>query len=78
MEQQFPVRARDVNTVRNTLERLVAKSRIERTKQGRTVYYTLQQQTGSAGQEADTTPSPAGQVAGTSAGEESEKVLAQA
>lgn len=72
------MRARDVNTVRNTLERLVAKSRIERTKQGRTVYYTLQQQTGSAGQEADTTPSPAGQVAGTSAGEESEKVLAQA
>ncbi|MFI8242542.1 hypothetical protein ACIF83_35690 [Streptomyces sp. NPDC085866] len=78
LEQQFPERARDVNTVRNTLERLVAKSSIERARQGRTVYYTLQQQSGSAEQEADTTPSPAGQMAGTSAVEESEKSVAQA
>ncbi|MEU9987816.1 hypothetical protein AB0E10_13635 [Streptomyces sp. NPDC048045] len=67
LEKAFPERARDINTVRNTLERLVAKSRIERTKQGSTVYYTVPQQSGAGMQEADTTP----------AGEESETVAAQ-
>ncbi|MFF7753299.1 hypothetical protein ACFZCP_29615 [Streptomyces sp. NPDC007971] len=67
LEKAFPERARDINTVRNTLERLVAKSRIERTKQGSTVYYTVLQQSGAGMQEADTTP----------AGEESETVAAQ-
>ncbi|MEU4173233.1 hypothetical protein AB0F46_41125 [Streptomyces sp. NPDC026665] len=40
LERTHPERARDVNTVRNTLERLVAKTQAERSKQGSTVYYT--------------------------------------
>ncbi|MFI5689568.1 BlaI/MecI/CopY family transcriptional regulator [Streptomyces sp. NPDC051636] len=70
LEQTFPERARDINTVRNTLERLVAKSRVERTKQGSTVYYTALQQAGAA----DTTASAAAESADTPASEEGEKV----
>ncbi|MFF4014930.1 hypothetical protein [Streptomyces sp. NPDC001843] len=40
LEERHPERARDVNVVRNTLERLVAKSVIERARQKRTVLYT--------------------------------------
>lgn len=40
LEHHFPQRARNVKIVRNTLENLLAKSRIERTKQGSTVYYS--------------------------------------
>ncbi|MGW2637110.1 hypothetical protein [Streptomyces sp. NPDC001348] len=40
LEERHPDRARDVNVVRNTLERLVAKSVIERARQKRTVLYT--------------------------------------
>ncbi|MFJ9818659.1 hypothetical protein ACIRU3_26070 [Streptomyces sp. NPDC101151] len=69
LEKAFPARARDVNTVRNTLERLVAKSRIERAKQGSTVYYSVPQESQDGAQETDTT---------TPAGEESEKVPAGA
>ncbi|MFF8431738.1 hypothetical protein ACF07Y_42765 [Streptomyces sp. NPDC016566] len=78
LEQQFPERARDINNVRNTLERLVAQSLIERSKQGSTVYYTALQHPGAVAQDADSTGSPASQAAGTPAGEESEKVPAQA
>ncbi|MFE2103626.1 BlaI/MecI/CopY family transcriptional regulator [Streptomyces sp. NPDC059468] len=74
LEQAFPERARDINTVRNTLERLVAKSRVERTKQGSTVYYTAVQQAGAAAQKADTTASAAAESAGSPASDEAEKV----
>lgn len=77
LEQEVPMRARGINTVRNTLERLVAKSRVERTKQGSTVYYTmLQRPSGAVAMEADTAPLSA-ESAGTPAGEESEKAAAQ-
>nr|WP_237522330.1 BlaI/MecI/CopY family transcriptional regulator [Streptomyces sp. SID1328] len=69
LEEAFPERARDINTVRNTLERIVAKSRVERTKQGSTVYYTALQQDGAAAPEADTTAS----AADTPANEEAAK-----
>ncbi|MGW7410670.1 DDE-type integrase/transposase/recombinase, partial [Streptomyces sp. NPDC054833] len=39
LEREFPERARNTNVVRNTLERLVAKSAVERTKQKSTVLY---------------------------------------
>ncbi|TKS96277.1 BlaI/MecI/CopY family transcriptional regulator [Streptomyces lasalocidi] len=41
LEQEHPERAREVNTVRNTLERLVAKSLVDRMKQKNTVLYTV-------------------------------------
>ncbi len=41
LAQAYPERARNATTVRNTLERLVAKSRIERRKQKNTVLYTV-------------------------------------
>ncbi|MFF7976612.1 BlaI/MecI/CopY family transcriptional regulator [Streptomyces sp. NPDC007905] len=72
LEQTFPERARDINTVRNTLERLVAKSRVERTKQGSTVYYTALQQAGA--EKADTTASAAAEAADIPASEEGVKV----
>ncbi|MEU6807729.1 hypothetical protein ABZ920_01625 [Streptomyces sp. NPDC046831] len=40
LERRYPERARAVTIVRNTLERLVAKSEIERTRQKRTVLYS--------------------------------------
>ncbi|MGW1894030.1 hypothetical protein ACWCP6_27830 [Streptomyces sp. NPDC002004] len=65
LEKAFPARARDVNTVRNTLERLVAKSRIERSKQGSTVYYSVPQ------------PQSQADAQEKRVGEESEKVPTQ-
>ncbi|MFC9287501.1 hypothetical protein ACFT0E_12605, partial [Streptomyces sp. NPDC057052] len=40
LEEQHPEWVRDINVVHSVLERLVAKSRIERTKQKETVLYT--------------------------------------
>ncbi|MGV9253611.1 hypothetical protein [Streptomyces sp. NPDC003697] len=40
LERRYPERARNVTIVRNTLERLVAKGEIERTRQKRTVLYS--------------------------------------
>ncbi|MEU3297144.1 hypothetical protein ABZ722_32995 [Streptomyces longwoodensis] len=67
LEEQYPERARDINTVRSTLERLVAKSRIERTKQKHTVLYTTVDSSAEASPDA-----------GTTGPEEGEKVSAQA
>ncbi|WP_331747948.1 hypothetical protein OIA45_45735 (plasmid) [Streptomyces chartreusis] len=41
LAREYPDRARDANNVRNALEALVAKSLIERTKQKKTVHYTV-------------------------------------
>ncbi|MFJ9729379.1 hypothetical protein ACIRP3_42250 [Streptomyces sp. NPDC101209] len=41
LERAYPERARNTTIVRNTLERLVAKSRVERRKQKHNVLYTL-------------------------------------
>ncbi|MFJ7969010.1 hypothetical protein [Streptomyces sp. NPDC096324] len=57
LEQEHPERVRDVNTVRNTVERLVAKSFAERSKQGSTVYYTSTQNAGRGAAETDAAPS---------------------
>lgn len=74
LEKEFPERARDTNTVRNTLERLVAKSRIERAKQGKTVFYTgLRPEAEKTGAEL-----PGTEAADTSASEELDEVPAQA
>ncbi|MGW9499002.1 hypothetical protein ACWG5P_32400 [Streptomyces prasinus] len=72
LEREYPERARDINTVRSTLERLVAKSRIERTKQKNTVLYTAV--TESAADDAAAEASPRTETAGA---EKTEKVSAQ-
>ncbi|MEU6070656.1 hypothetical protein ABZ864_41005 [Streptomyces sp. NPDC047082] len=69
LEKEYPERARNTNVVRNTLERLVAKSAVQRTKQKSTVLY------------ASHGPAAADSTTGGSspaAGEEDEKALAQA
>ncbi|MEV0693884.1 hypothetical protein [Streptomyces sp. NPDC050388] len=75
LEQEHPERARDINTVRNTLERLVAKSRIERTKQKNTVLYTAVTEPVPAADDAAAEASPTTETAGAA---ETEKVPAQA
>ncbi|WP_055593225.1 BlaI/MecI/CopY family transcriptional regulator [Streptomyces hirsutus] len=75
LEREYPERARDINTVRNTLERLVAKSRIERTKQKNTVLYTAVTESAPAADDAAAEASPTTETAGA---EETEKVPAQA
>ncbi|MCF3134767.1 hypothetical protein [Streptomyces olivochromogenes] len=69
LEQEYPERARNTTIVRNTLERLVAKSAVERTKQKSTVLYTSD---GPAAADSTTAGSA------PAAGEEDEKALAQA
>ncbi|MFD6327464.1 BlaI/MecI/CopY family transcriptional regulator [Streptomyces sp. NPDC058442] len=75
LEREYPERARDINTVRSTLERLVAKSRIERTKQKNTVLYTAVTESAPAADNAAAEASPRTETAGA---EETEKVSAQA
>ncbi|CAL9664015.1 hypothetical protein SUDANB15_07102 [Streptomyces sp. enrichment culture] len=80
LEREHPERARDINTVRNTLERLVAKGHIERTKRKNAVLYTV---AGSAPAADDTDDaaaqaSPATGTAGAEETENTEKVPAQA
>ncbi|MFC1232289.1 MULTISPECIES: BlaI/MecI/CopY family transcriptional regulator [Streptomyces] len=74
LDREYPERARDINTVRSTLERLVAKSRIERTKQKNTVLYTAVTESAPAADDAAAEASPAAETAGA---EETEKVSAQ-
>ncbi|GAB2463139.1 hypothetical protein GCM10027162_67310 [Streptomyces incanus] len=75
LEREYPERARDVNTVRNTLERLVAKSRIERMKQKNTVLYTAVAESAPAAKDTAMEASPAAETAGV---EEDGKAPAQA
>ncbi|PWI06701.1 hypothetical protein DIZ27_31805 [Streptomyces sp. NWU339] len=75
LEREYPERARDINTVRNTLERLVAKSRIERTKQKHTVLYTAATEPAPAADDAAAEASPAAETAGAA---ETAKMPAQA
>lgn len=77
LEREYPERARDINTVRNTLERLVAKSRIERSKQKNTVLYTVVE-AAPAADGAAVKASPAAETAGAEKAENTEKVPAQA
>ncbi|MER5844443.1 BlaI/MecI/CopY family transcriptional regulator [Streptomyces prasinus] len=74
LDREYPERARDINTVRSTLERLVAKSRIERTKQKNTVLYTAVTESAPAADDAAAEASPAAE---TASAEETEKVSAQ-
>ncbi|MGW3152597.1 hypothetical protein ACWDG1_50270, partial [Streptomyces sp. NPDC001177] len=69
LEKAYPERARNSTIVRNTLERLVAKSAVERTKQKSTVLYASH---GPAAADSTTAGSP------PAASEEDEKALAQA
>ncbi|MEU6071917.1 hypothetical protein ABZ864_47740 [Streptomyces sp. NPDC047082] len=79
LEQEFPERARDTNTVRNTLERLVARSLADRAKQGKTVYYTGRPPTSEpAAQTPEPGRSPAAETVGTGADEKSKKVPVEA
>ncbi|MEU9663703.1 hypothetical protein [Streptomyces chartreusis] len=48
LAREYSERARDTNNVRNALEGLVAKSRIERSKQKRSVHYTIPAQSAPA------------------------------
>lgn len=75
LQREYPERARDINTVRNTLERLVAKSRVERTKQKNTVLYTAVTESVPAADDAAAEASPVAETAGAA---ETEKVPAQA
>ncbi|MEV0695487.1 BlaI/MecI/CopY family transcriptional regulator [Streptomyces sp. NPDC050388] len=75
LEREYPERARDVNTVRNTLERLVAKSRVERMKQKNTVLYTAVAESAPATKDTAMEASPAAETAGV---EEAGKAPAQA
>lgn len=59
LAEAHPHRNVNDNLVRTTTERLVARSRVERTKQGSTVYYTALQQDDSAST-ADKELAPAG------------------
>jgi hypothetical protein len=77
LEREYPERARDINTVRNTLERLVAKSRIERSKQKNTVLYTVVESAPTV-DGAAVKASPAAETASAEEAENTEKVLAQA
>ncbi|MER8225877.1 BlaI/MecI/CopY family transcriptional regulator [Streptomyces sp. NPDC094143] len=77
LEREYPDRARDINTVRNTLERLVAKSRVERSKQKNTVLYTVVESAPTA-DGAAVKASPAAETAGAEEAENTEKVPAQA
>jgi hypothetical protein len=77
LEREYPQRARDINTVRNTLERLVAKSRIERSKQKNTVLYTVVEPAPTA-DGAAVKASPAAETAGAEEAKNTEKVPAQA
>ncbi|MER6112814.1 BlaI/MecI/CopY family transcriptional regulator [Streptomyces hirsutus] len=78
LEQEYPERARDINTVRNTLERLVAKSRVERTKQKNTVLYTAVTEPAPAADDAAAEAPPAAETAGAAETANTEKVPAQA
>ncbi|PWI05618.1 hypothetical protein DIZ27_38365 [Streptomyces sp. NWU339] len=75
LEREYPERARDINTVRNTLERLVAKSRVERTKQKHTVLYTAVTESVPAADDAAAEAFPAAETASAA---ETAKVPAQA
>lgn len=75
LEREYPERARDINTVRNTLERLVAKSRVERSKQKNTVLYTA---VTSSAPGADAPAPEASPAAETADAEGTEKAPAQA
>ncbi|WP_217127905.1 hypothetical protein [Streptomyces sp. AC558_RSS880] len=77
LEREYPERARDINTVRNTLERLVAKNRIERSKQKNTVLYTVVESAPTADGVA-VKAAPAASTAGAEEAENTEKVPAQA
>lgn len=77
LEREYPERARDVNTVRNTLERLVAKSRVERMKQKNTVLYTAVTESAPAAESTAVEASPAAGTADAEETENTEKVSAQ-
>ncbi|MGW4106631.1 BlaI/MecI/CopY family transcriptional regulator [Streptomyces sp. NPDC004976] len=78
LEREHPKRARDTGTVRNTLERLVAKGRVERTRQKNTVLYTAVTESAPAADGAAVKASPAAETAGGEEAENIEKVPAQA
>ncbi|MFF9221701.1 hypothetical protein [Streptomyces viridosporus] len=73
LEREYPERARDGNTVRNTLERLVAKGRVERVKQKNTVLCTAVAESAVSAEAA-----PAAETAEAQESENAEKVPAQA
>ncbi|MFH8803817.1 BlaI/MecI/CopY family transcriptional regulator [Streptomyces sp. NPDC017936] len=73
LEREYPERARDINTVRNALERLVAKSLVERTKQKNTVLYTVVAASAPAADDTAAEASPAAE-----ASEDTEKVPVKA
>ncbi|CAL9336274.1 hypothetical protein SUDANB176_00172 [Streptomyces sp. enrichment culture] len=80
LEREHPERARGINTVRNTLERLVAKNRIERTKQKNTVLYTAVTESAPAADDTGDAAAQASPATGTAGAEEAEntgKVPAQ-
>ncbi|MGW6144416.1 hypothetical protein [Streptomyces sp. NPDC055140] len=60
LAEEHPDRATTMQTVRNSLDRLIATSRGERTKQGNTVMYSAGIKTNAAPTEADATASGAG------------------
>ncbi|MFC9161930.1 BlaI/MecI/CopY family transcriptional regulator [Streptomyces fungicidicus] len=78
LEREYPRRARDTGTVRNTLERLVAKGRVERMRQKNTVLYTAVTESAPAADSAAVKASPAAETAGGEEAENIEKLPAQA
>ncbi|WP_406729102.1 BlaI/MecI/CopY family transcriptional regulator [Streptomyces sp. GD-15H] len=76
--REYPERARDINTVRSTLERLVAKRHIERMKQKNTVLYTAVTESAPAADDAAVEASSAAETAGVAETANTEKVPAQA
>ncbi|MGX4694351.1 BlaI/MecI/CopY family transcriptional regulator [Streptomyces sp. JNUCC 63] len=78
LKREHPERARDINTVRNTLERLVAKSRIQRMKQKNTVLYTAVTESAPATEDAAAEAAPTTETAGAEETANTAKVPAQA
>ncbi|PWI06699.1 hypothetical protein DIZ27_31790 [Streptomyces sp. NWU339] len=78
LEREYPERARDINTVRSTLERLVAKSRVERMKQKNTVLYTAVTASVPATDDAAAEASPTTETTGAAETANTAKVPAQA
>lgn len=78
LEQEYPERARDTGTVRNTLERLVAKGRVERMRQKNTVLYTAVTESAPAADGTAVKASPAAKTTGAEEAENTEKVPEQA
>lgn len=78
LERGYPERARDTGTVRNTLERLVAKGRIERRRQKNTVLYTAVTESAPASNGPVVKAPPAAETAGAEEAENTEKAPARA